>query len=139
MGLTSIPLEARFVPEPVWLGLELRVPEVPAVDADVVPQAGTCPQAVPRLGSGSVLGPLAPDAATPVVPPELVNGGTVNGWAADVLVDGRVLPFTAPRAEATGSIVRPARSTFCASVCADSESDGGTEGKLNPDGGGLVF
>jgi hypothetical protein len=92
---------------------------------------GNCPQLVARVVPSRVEigGALAPEvAAGPTV---LVNGGTVNGCGP--LVVGSVVPLVTPCAAELGLIGRPARSTFCASVCPASAKEGGTDGKLNPD------
>jgi len=117
----------------------LRIPDAAAFDAgpEFTPKAegfdavavgavvgrGNCPQLVVRLAASRdetgaparveaadvVLAEAEPAGATPAEP---VNGGTGNDDELAVVVEGSVVPFIAPRAEAAGSMGRPARSTF---------------------------
>jgi hypothetical protein len=114
------------------------------VTAGAVVGRGNCPQLVVRVAASRdetggaarvevaavVLTELEPAGAKPADP---VNGGTGNDGGFAAVVEGNVVPFVTPTAEAAGSIGRPARSTFCEKVCPASAKEGGTEGKLNPE------
>ena len=107
-----------------------------AVAAGAVVGRGNCPQLVARVGVSRVeTGGAARVEVAAVVFAEVdpVNGGTGNDGGLAAVVDGNVVPFVAPNAEAAGLMGRPARSTFCAKVCAGSAKEGGTDGKLNPE------
>ncbi|MGB0758831.1 MAG: hypothetical protein ACPGPS_04830, partial [Rubripirellula sp.] len=112
--------------------------------AGAVVGSGNCPQLVVRVAlSGEDVGVVARvdavgvelgEAGTSgVASAEPVNGGTGNPGELTVVVEGSVVPLVAPRAEAAGSMGRPARSTFCVRAWPASAKEGGTEGKLNPE------
>ena len=117
---------------------------VDAVAAGAVVGSGNCPQLVVRVAASrdetggtarvevAAVGLAAVEraVATPAAP---VNGGTENEGGPATVVDGNVVPFVAPNAEAAGLMGRPARSTFCVNVCPASANEGGTDGKLNPE------
>ncbi|MCP4511806.1 MAG: hypothetical protein GY826_36000 [Fuerstiella sp.] len=121
-----------------------------AIAAGAVVGRGNCPQLVVRVSASRdetggaarvevaavVLAEAESVGATPADP---VNGGTENEGGLASMVDGNVVPFVAPIAEAAGSMGRPARSTCCAKFCPASAKEGGTDGKLNPEPDAAAF
>ena len=109
-------------------GLEPKAEGFDVVAAGAVVGRGNCPQLVARVAVSrdetegaarvEVVADIALAEAEPAgaSPAEPVNGGTGNDGGLAAVVDGKVVPFVAPSAEAAGSMGRPARSTFCANV-----------------------
>ena len=96
-------------------GLAPKAEGFDAVAAGAVVGRGNCPQLVARVGVSRVeTGGAARVEVLAVVFAEVdpVNGGTGNDDGLAAVVDGNVVPFVAPSAEAAGSMGRPARSTF---------------------------
>ena len=122
-GLTPVllpcPDEAVFAAPPE---LTPKTEGFDTVAAVAVVGRGNCSQLVVRVAASRdetggtarvdvaavVLAAAEPAGATPAP----VNGGTGNEGGPATVVEGNVVPFVAPSAEAAGSMGRPARSTF---------------------------